>query len=86
MGSKLAEVTAAARTFVRSSNQEDEMFVVNFNENVSLGLPRTTRFTNSAAELEYAITTAPAEARPLFTMRSPRRWRNYRRAAGIRKS
>jgi len=60
MGSKLAEVTAAARTFVRSSNQEDEMFVVNFNENVSLGLPRTTRFTNSAAELEYAITTAPA--------------------------
>jgi VWFA-related protein len=60
MGSKLAEVTAAARTFVRSSNQEDEMFVVNFNENVSLGLPRTTRFTNSTAELERAITAAPA--------------------------
>jgi hypothetical protein len=29
---KLAEVTAAARAFVRSSNREDEMFVVNFNE------------------------------------------------------
>ena len=32
MRPKLAEVTAAARTFVRSSNREDEMFVVNFNE------------------------------------------------------
>ena len=56
MGIKLSEVTAAARTFARSSNREDEMFVVNFNEKVSLALPRTTRFTNNAAELEYAIT------------------------------
>ena len=55
MRPKLAEVTAAARTFVRSSNREDEMFVVNFNEKVSLGLPRTTRFTNNSAELEYGI-------------------------------
>jgi len=59
MGPKLAEVLAAARTFVRSSNEEDEMFVVNFNETVSLGLPGTVRFTNRAGELEYAITTAP---------------------------
>ncbi len=59
MGPKLVEVTAAARTFARSSNREDQMFVVNFNEKVSLGLPRTTRFTNSTAELEYAITAAP---------------------------
>ena len=60
MRPKLAEVTAAARTFVRSSNREDEMFVVNFNEIVSLGLPRTIRFTDSTAELENAIATAPA--------------------------
>jgi len=59
MRPKLAEVTAAARTFTRSSNPEDEMFVVNFNEKVSLGLPRTTRFTNNTAELEYAITATP---------------------------
>jgi len=59
MGPKLVEVTAAARTFARSSNREDEMFVVNFNEKVSLGLPRTARFTNSAAELEEAITAIP---------------------------
>ena len=60
MRRKLAEVSAAARTFVRSSNREDEMFVVNFNERVSLGLPTTIRFTNSTAELERAITGAPA--------------------------
>ena len=59
MRPKLAEVTAAARTFVRSSNGQDEIFVVNFNEKVSLGLPHTTRFTSSTAELEYAITAMP---------------------------
>jgi Ca-activated chloride channel family protein len=60
MRPKLAEVTAAALTIARSSTPEDEMFVVNFNEKVSLGLPGTIRFTNSAAELEKAITAAPA--------------------------
>jgi Ca-activated chloride channel homolog len=55
MGPKLVEVTAAARAFVRSSNREDQIFVVNFNEIASLGLPRSIRFTDSTAELEYAI-------------------------------
>src|SRR5271157_5610774 len=55
MQPKLAEVTAAARAFVRSSNREDEMFVVNFNEKVSLGLPGAMRFTDSIAELGAAI-------------------------------
>lgn len=55
MRPKLAEVTAAARTFVQSSNPEDQMFVVNFNENVTLGLPDAIQFTNSSAELERAI-------------------------------
>jgi Ca-activated chloride channel family protein len=59
MGPKLAEVIAAARTFVRVSNREDEMFVVNFNETVSLGLPGTIRFTDSTTELERAIMGAP---------------------------
>ncbi len=56
MRPKLVEVSAAARTFVRSSNRDDEMFVVNFNEKVSLGLPASLRFTNSTPELEKAIT------------------------------
>jgi Ca-activated chloride channel homolog len=59
MWPNLEEVITAARIFVRSSNPEDEMFVVNFNENVSLGLPSTLRFTSSTAELEYAINRMP---------------------------
>jgi len=59
MRPKIAEVTAAARAFVRSSNREDEMFVVNFSDRVSLGLPGTIRFTDSTAELENAITAVP---------------------------
>jgi VWFA-related protein len=61
MRPKLAEVTAAARAFVKLSNPEDEMFVVNFNEHVSLGLPAKIRFTDSVAQLEDAITAAPAD-------------------------
>ncbi len=60
MRPKLAEVSTAAKTFVRSSNREDEMFVVNFNEKVSLGLPGTIRFTNDIPELEDAIRTLPS--------------------------
>lgn len=60
MRPKLAEVTAAARTFVQSSNPDDQMFVVNFNETVSMGLPDTIRFTASSAELAGAIWRAPA--------------------------
>jgi VWFA-related protein len=60
MREKLGEVTAAARTFVRASNPEDQMFVVNFNEDVSLGLPSGTRFSNSADELGNSIWAAPA--------------------------
>jgi Ca-activated chloride channel family protein len=58
MRPKLAEVSAAARTFVHSSNRDDEMFVVNFNEKVSLGLPGSLRFTDSTTELEKAITSS----------------------------
>lgn len=53
-------VTAAARTFALSSNQEAQVFVVNFNEKVTLGLPGPIRFTNRLDELEFAIRNAPA--------------------------
>jgi VWFA-related protein len=55
MHHKLPDVVAAARTFVRSSNQEDQMFVVNFNEHVTLGLPPELNFSNRSEELESAI-------------------------------
>jgi VWFA-related protein len=60
MRPKMAEVTAAARAFVRSSNREDQMFVVNFNEVATLGLPSTVRFTDRTSDLEQAIAAAPA--------------------------
>lgn len=60
MRPKLAQVVAAAVAFVRSSHPEDEMFVVNFNENVSLGLPKSNPFTNDPAALESAVSRAPA--------------------------
>jgi VWFA-related protein len=60
MRPKLTEVTTAARAFVRSSNREDQIFVVNFNEVASLGLPPSIRFTDSSAELEYAISDESA--------------------------
>ena len=56
---KLPEVVLAAKTFVHSSNPDDEMFVVNFNEHVVIGLPDGEVFTNRARDLEAAILNAP---------------------------
>ena len=55
MRPKRADVIAAALTFVRSSNPEDQIFVVNFNEHVSLGLPPKISFTNDAVQLKAAL-------------------------------
>ena len=60
MRPKLTQVTAAARTFVQSSNPEDEMFVVNFNEKVTLGLPAAIQFTDRPDELARAISNTRA--------------------------
>jgi Ca-activated chloride channel homolog len=60
MRRKRKDVTAAALAFVRSSNPHDQMFVVNFNERVSLGLPNTELFSASPAELEDALNGVPA--------------------------
>jgi VWFA-related protein len=57
---KLRQVRAAARAFVQSSNPNDQMFVVNFNEHVSLGLRDSVPFTNNSTVLESAIANAPA--------------------------
>ena len=51
---------AAARTFIQSSSPDDQMFVVNFNENVTLGLPAAIPFTNRPEDLTYAISNTPA--------------------------
>ncbi len=55
MGPKRNEVIAAALAFARSSNPQDQMFVVNFNEHVTFGLPPDTPFTDKTAQLQAAL-------------------------------
>lgn len=59
MRQKIAEVVAGARSFVKFSNPEDEMFVINFNEHVTLGSGGAIRFATRSDELEYAISNSP---------------------------
>jgi Ca-activated chloride channel homolog len=55
MGPKLFGVISAVRAFAHSSNPGDEMFVVDFNENVSVELLGGKAFTSDVGELEKAI-------------------------------
>jgi Ca-activated chloride channel homolog len=61
MRPKRAEVIAAAGAFVRSSNPQDQMFVVGFNEDVSFGLPSDTPFTDRASQLQAALSSIDAD-------------------------
>lgn len=60
MGQKHADVVAAALSFVRSSNPQDQMFVVNFNEHVSYGLPHEIPFTDRVDQLQFALSAVRA--------------------------
>ena len=55
------EVIAAGMAFARSSNLQDQMFVVNFNEYVSLGLPKDVPFTDQTAQLQVALSRFNAD-------------------------
>jgi VWFA-related protein len=55
MGTKRADVIDAALSFARSSNPQDQMFVVNFNEHVTYGLPVNTPFTDRRDQLQNAL-------------------------------
>jgi Ca-activated chloride channel homolog len=61
MGPKRTDVIAAALAFARSSNPQDQMFVVNFNEKVSFGLPKNVLFTDKVAQLEVALSKIAAD-------------------------
>lgn len=61
MRPKRSKVIAAALAFARSSNPQDQMFVVSFNENVSFGLPPGKLFTDQAAELRVALSRIAAD-------------------------
>ncbi|MCX6596232.1 MAG: VWA domain-containing protein [Acidobacteria bacterium] len=63
MRHKLADVVAAARTFAEFSRPEDQMFVVNFNETLTLGLPAGVDFTSQPSELSRAVAHTRAEGK-----------------------
>src|SRR5580700_9036594 len=61
MKPKRDDVIAAALAFARSSNPQDQMFVVNFNEKVSFGLPGNIAFTDQVAQLQVALSSVEAD-------------------------
>lgn len=63
MRPKLSEVITAVSTFAHSSNPEDEMFVVDFGDTVSIGLLDGKAFTSDAKVLEKAVAAVSARGR-----------------------
>lgn len=63
MGPKLLEVAAAVSAFSHSSNLQDEMFVVDFNDEVWLQILGGKPFTHDAKELEKAVGAVSARGR-----------------------
>ena len=63
MGSKLPDVVTAVNSFAHSSNPQDEMFVVDFNDDVSIELMKGKPFSNDAKDLEEALKAVSARGR-----------------------
>jgi Ca-activated chloride channel family protein len=63
MQRKRDDVIAAGLAFARSSHPQDEMFTVNFNEQVWKGLPSSIPFTNDFEELQRALLRSGARGR-----------------------
>jgi Ca-activated chloride channel family protein len=55
MREKRADVSTAAIEFVESINPQDEIFIVNFNETVSMGLPDSVPFSHDLEQLRSAL-------------------------------
>jgi VWFA-related protein len=60
MAPKRSDVIAAALSFARSSNPRDQMFLVNFNEHVSYGLPADIPFTDRLDQLQLGLSDIKA--------------------------
>jgi Ca-activated chloride channel family protein len=60
MGPKLPDVATAVSAFAQSSNPDDEMFVVDFSDNVSVELPGGKPFTSNPRELAQAVSAVSA--------------------------
>jgi hypothetical protein len=71
MAPKRDDVIAAALAFARASNPQDQMFVVNFNDRVSFGLPAEIPFTDRPDQLQRALSGIRRSARPRSTTELP---------------
>jgi VWFA-related protein len=60
---KRPEVVTAALTFAGKSNPQDEIFLVNFNDRVWLGLPDGVPFTDNINLLRTSLLQAPMQGR-----------------------
>lgn len=63
MGPRLPAVAAAISGFARTSNPQDQMFVIDFGDTVSIGLFDGRSFTNDPTQIEHAITSVWARGR-----------------------
>jgi Ca-activated chloride channel homolog len=63
MGPELPEVAASVSAFAQSSNPQDEMFVVDFNDQVWFQLLGGKPFSNDGAELQKAVEAVSARGR-----------------------
>jgi Ca-activated chloride channel homolog len=86
MWPKRPEVMAAAREFARSSNARDQMFVVNFNQNVSMGLPPGVPFTSNVGALLEALSRGPLSGNTALYDGIAAALRHVQRGAGDRRA
>ena len=64
---KYEDVVTAAVVLIQASNRKDEVFVVNFGDRVSYGLPDGTPFTDDLSQLRGALSLgAPAGRTALY--------------------
>jgi Ca-activated chloride channel family protein len=63
MRTKHPEVVTAALVFIHASNRQDEVFVVNFNDRASFGLPGNIPFTDDVAKLQAALSMSDPNGR-----------------------
>lgn len=66
MTPKRSDVLTAAKAFIAESNSHDEMFVLNFNERVMLGLPPGALFSDDPQQLRDALQRGVPEGRTAF--------------------
>jgi len=63
MGPKRSEVITASLILIQASNPYDEVFVINFNEKVKMGLPAGVPFSDDIQQLRSALWQGASEGR-----------------------